>query len=295
MKRNCVRFVIFFLLAWAVSAGKAEPPKDPVPTITIEGKTFLAYPKGYQELEAQIEEKENQLQLLLEETHNLQYELRDLKDRQRVKEDVFIAILLNKIISKHPNYNTLNAEFPLDDLTPALSDLYNQIKRYYFKGYENEESFKELAKQIWASRPCALNSEPAQVALKFWTAFMRGDYNEAEKYASGELKDLIKEVKLNPQTNRAMNPVDPDYVGFIAFSEFNSNVEYVEYIEDAHYALQNEELAFYILPGKIANSDFETRILKAAQIANQDLDLKEMAVIITAKDKDGHWKAMVQK
>ena len=217
----------------------------------------------------------------LKEIVKLEDQLSDLKEElSTIAVGHIMTIAEKTIVSKHPDYNTFSAKFPSGDLNSALSDLYEAIKPYYKGVYDDKEAFFTDSKEtVWGSRPCALNSEPAQIALKFWTAFMRGNYAEAEKYASRESAELIKEAKSNPE-NRKGFPIKPDFEGTVFFS---SVLEPSETAEN-----DKEAMLFAIYPGKIGNVDIGTRITLSQ--LNQDKEQKGAALIFTFKDENGTWK-----
>ena len=215
----------------------------------------------------------------------LESQLSDMEEELTIIATGHIMTIAEKsIVSKHPDYNTFPATFPSDDLNSALSNLYEAIKPYYKGVYDDKEVFFTDSKETaWGSRPCALNSEPAQVALKFWTAFMRGNYAEAEKYASEGAADFIKEAKSNPE-NRKNSPVIPDYEGFVSLS---SDLE----IEDG-----KERMEVIILPGKSENTDSGSRYVKSLlTIPQMDPQSKSLALIFLTKDQNGTWKVAGRK
>lgn len=221
----------------------------------------------------------------LKEMPGLEEELKKLESKLQAKADVHIITIADKIISKHPDYNTFEAKFPFDDLISGLSDLHEAMAPYYDGKYSEEKKLFDVAEgMVWGSRPCVLNSEPAQIALKFWTAFMRGDYDEAEKYTAGEnLAELIKKAKTNPESRKG-RPINPNYVGTILLGTYGE-----KYFFDG-------QLIFFILPGKLEKTDIGSRMLKLSQLENQDDEtLLGFGFIGLQKDENGAWKVIMNK
>lgn len=201
----------------------------------------------------------------------LESETAEAKKKLKVKVGAHLVMIMTKIISRHPDFDKFEAEFPFDDLIPAVSDLSEQATPFYQANISEDGLFKMCEMFIWSSRPCVTQSEPARISLKCWTAYMRGNYEEAEKYAGPKLQKHINEVKTAPQTR--FWPVNSNFQGFIAFGTSS-----------------DEDFRFCIIPGENTEIDLELRTLKSMELLGDGRDVLEgTGEVKTIKDASG-WK-----